>query len=159
MEEGARQRRISKRKRSEPRDNEVGDVVERVTDLLLNGDAGKTIENQVQPNTKRFRGSKNNIILPKGNGPPSNFFLPRNEPGSRTPQLTPRGTGEGTTAPRQSQGQLTPPLRDPATHRPYTGARGTSNDAPRQYTPDMGVTGNEVRLKRQAFESLFKKKT
>ena len=121
--------------------------------MILNGDAGKKIENQIQPNIKRARSSINNKTLPEGNGPPPNFFLLQNEAGNRTPQLTARVTGggtvlQGTVTPRQSQGQLTPPLRDPATHRAYTG---------RQHTPDMGATRNEVRLKRQAFESLFLK--
>ena len=86
MEEGARQRRISKRKRSEPRDSEVGDVMERVTDLLLNGDAGNKKGNQVQPNTKRFKRTESNTILPTGNGAPTSIFQSRNEPGSMTPR-------------------------------------------------------------------------
>ena len=130
----------------------MGEVEGRVTDMILNGDAGKKIDNQIQPKIKRARSSINNITLPEGNGPTPNFFVSRNEAQwNTTPQPTARATGggtllQGTLVTRQSQGQLTPPVRDPATHRANTG---------RQHTPDMGATRNEVRLKRQAFENLF----
>merc|ERR1719186_726406 len=111
-EEGGRQRRDSKRKRES---TEMGEVEGRLTEVILNGDAG--------------------------NGPTPNFFVSRNEAQwNTTPQPTARATGggtllQGTLVTRQNQGQLTPPVRDPATHRANTG---------RQHTPDMGATRNEV---------------
>ena len=144
-EEGGRQRRDSKRKRES---TEMGEVEGRLTEVILNGDAGKNIE----PKRQRVRSPINNKTLSEGNGPTPNFFVSRNEAQwNTTPQPTARAAGggtllQGTLVTRQSQGQLTPPVRDPATHRANTG---------RQHTPDMGATRNEVRLKRQAFENLF----
>ena len=123
-----------KRKRSERGDSDVTDVLGRMTDLLMNGDAGNKRGKPKQPPTKKLKRSGINTVSSPGNVTPPSAYPTRSEPGNLIPQPMPHGTGEATPAPRQYQGYPTPQQQEigtgntTPTPRPYPGKRGPGND-------------------------------
>ena len=139
---GVRRRNASKRKRSEPGEGQGAEVLGRMTELYLNGDAGNKMGKHIKPPTKKMKMVGTKIIITSGNvTPPPRPYPTESEPGNLNPQPQANGTGD-----------VTPPPR------PHPTEGGPGNDNPRQHdNPSPGVRGYEVSKIKSIFETMNNK--
>ena len=102
---GVRRRNASKRKRSEPGEGQGAEVLGRMTELYLNGDAGNKMGKHIKPPTKKMKMVGTKIIITSGNvTPPPRPYPTESEPGNFNPQPQANGTGKKRKYPNNNKG-------------------------------------------------------